>query len=644
LAQFGFGLTRRGFLGGGLVALGLTPGSVRAETGLTPAPALQRGANDVAVPVSWSHAIAMHGKPKYPPGFTHLDYADPKAPKGGQVVQGATGGFDSFNAFIDRGQAAAGIGLTVNSLLYQSGDEAFTMYGEVVASLMVPDDRSWIQFKLRPEARWHDGQPITAEDVVWTFNFLVDKGRPLYRFYYANVKEVTSLGPHALRFDFEPGVNLELPLIVGQLPIMPKHYWTSEGRDPTKTTLTPPLGSGPYRVADFEPNRWVEYELVEDYWGKNIAVELGRNNFKRLRYDYYLDRVIERQAVKAAKIDLFQENESKSWATAYNIPQVTRGDLQKVQFPIEDVGRMQCFVMNQRRTLFQDWRVRYALCHAFDFEWTNRNLFYGLYKRCTSYFYPTELMATGLPTPEQLEILAPYRGRVPEEVFTQVYEPPVTDGSGWPRANLEKAFALLAEAGWVVRDLKLVNAETGEPFRFEILLVQKNFERIVLPFRHNLERLGMEVSIRTVDAPQFINRIRSFDFDMTSTVIANALSPGNEQRDYWSSAAADRPGSRNLCGVKDPVVDELVDLIIEAPDRESLVTRCRCLDRVLLWHHLVIPQWASDTTNFLVWNKFGWPETKPLNGYDLSTWWYDERKAERLKTGEDDPAWAGEES
>jgi len=499
--------------------------------------------------------------------------------------------------------------------------------------VVLPPDRTWVEYRLRPEARWHDGEPMTAEDVAWTFAFLTTEGHPQYRFYYASVERAEVLDSHRVRFAFAPGENRELPLIVGQLPVLPKHYWTAEGRNPAETTLTPPLASGPYRIGAFEPNRYVEYERVPDYWGRDLAVNAGQYNFDRLRYEYYRDEEVERQAVKAGGLDLYQETKAAVWVTGYDIPAVRRGNLLKRSFEMKDVGRMQGFCMNQRRDIFKDRRVRWAIAHAFDFEWTNRNLFFGLYERIDSYFFPTELGARGLPSPAELEILEPFRDRLPPEVFTQAYVPPRTDGSGWPRANLEKAFALLDEAGWRVRDMVLVNAETGEAFRFEILLVNKSFERIVLPFQHNLQRLGMQVDVRTVDASQYINRVRSFDFDMTSQVIAQSLSPGNEQRDYWSTEAAGRPGSRNWAGISDPVVDQLIDLLIAAPDRESLVERTRALDRVLLWGHHMVPQWASTEVNFLVWDKFGWPEKAPLSGIDLTTWWYDEAKAQRLRQG-----------
>lgn len=635
------GLTRRRALG--LLSAAALPAGLWRPVLAEEALPLELAGQD-QTPAQSLHALTLHGEPKYPANFNNFEYTNPDAPKGGRLVQGATGGFDSFNPFIAKGHPAAGGGFTIDTLMVDGGDEAFSKYGLIVKEIRLPEDSSWVEFQLRPEAHWHDGAPLTAEDIAWTFEFLTEKGHPQYRFYYASVTKAEVLAPHLIRFEFEEGENRELPAIVGQLPALPKHYWTSDGRDPTQTTLVPPLGSGPYRIVDFEANRYVELERVKDYWARDLPVNRGQYNFDRLRYDYFLDPVVEQQAIKAGRLDIHQESKAADWMTSYDIPPVRNGTLKKQSFEMKDVGRMQGFCMNHRREVFKDRRVRFAVAHAFDFEWTNRNLFFGLYERIDSYFFPTELGSRGMPSPAELAILEPYRDQLPPEVFTEVYQPPKSDGSGWPRANLEKALALLAEAGWVVRDMALVNAETGQPFRFEILLVSKSFERIVLPFKHNLERLGMDVRVRTVDQSQYINRMRSFDFDMTTQVIAQSLSPGNEQRDYWSSESASRPGSRNWAGIADPVVDKLIDILIAAPDRQSLIDRTRALDRVLLWGHHTVPQWTSAKVNFLVWDKFSWPEKAPLRGIDLTTWWYDEAKAESLEHRRRASGTAAEES
>ena len=575
-----------------------------------------------------SHAIAMHGWPKYPPDFPHFDYVNPDAPKGGTLRLSATGTFDTFNPYNAKGAAGSGAALATEPLMTSSADEPFTEYGLLAESIEVPEDRSWIIFHLRPEARWHDGEPVTAEDVAFSFRILVEQGAPLFRFYYQSVENVEVLDRDSVKFTFAESENRELPLILGQIPVLPKHYW--ETRDFTAATLEPPLGSGPYRVASFEPGRYVEVERVEDYWGKDIAIARGRHNYDRIRYEYFRDRTITRQALKAGRIDFFSENSAKEWATAFNVPAVEAGALVKEKFLNQSSGGMQAFYMNTRRPIFQDSRVRRALAYAFDFEWTNRNIYYSQYEQPESFYAPTELASSGLPKDEELEILERYRGRVPDEVFTTVYEAPKTDGSGWPRDSLRTAFRLLAEAGWVVRDLKLVNAETGEPLRFEFLYGSQAQERVLLPFLRNLQRLGIDVRMRLVDTSQYINRFRAFDFDMMIFNNAQSLSPGNEQREQWGSVAADQPGSRNLAGIKDPVVDELIELVISAPTRESLIQRTRALDRVLLWGHYVIPQLIAPYDRILYWDKFGRPEITPLRGPSPDYWWIDPDKKRNL--------------
>lgn len=594
-----------------LLAAGFAPASLWAGTPAGPA-----------------HAIAMHGTPKYAPNFTHFDYVNPRAPKGGVLRVGVQGTFDSFNPFIPKGNAGAGSAF--ETLLTSSADEPFTQYGLIAESIEVPADRSWAIFTLRREARWHDGMPITVEDVIWSLTILKSKGQPFFRFYYGGVAEATKVGPRRVKFTFSDEGNRELPLIVGQLPILPKHYWDT--RDFESTTLEPPLGSGPYRVVDFEPGRYVVSERIDDYWGKDLPVNVGQNNFDRIRYDYYRDDTVIRQALKAGEIDVRFENQAKAWALDYAVPAVERGLLKKEEIRHFSPTGMQAFVYNTRREQFTDRRVRAALAYAFDFEWANKNLFFGQYARTESYFSNSDLAATGSPSQTELRILERYRGRIPEEVFTTAYRAPATDGSGWPRANLAKAFELLREAGWVVRDLKLVNEQTGQAFAFEILLVSPAFERIVLPFARNLKRLGIDARVRLVDQSQYINRIRSFDFDMIVSGWGASESPGNEQRGYWTSAAAASPAASNYAGVSDPVIDELVELLINAPDRESLVARARVLDRLLLFGHYVIPQWHLRMQRVLYWDKFSRPSVTPRSGTSVDYWWFDEAKAARLES------------
>ena len=573
-----------------------------------------------------SHAIAMHGEPKYPPDFPHFDYVNPQAPKGGSLRRGALGSFDSFNQFIPKGNAAS-TGST-ETLLTGNEDEPYSLYGLIAERIEWPADRSWVVFTLREIARWHDGRPITADDVVFSLETLTTKGSPQYRFIYRGIS-VEKLSPRRVRFTFADASNRELPLLVGQMPILPKHYWQSREFD--KTTLEPPLGSGPYRVKRFEAGRFVELERVTDYWGRDLPVNVGQNNFDLLRTDYFRDDTAIRLALKSGDLDLRLENQAKAWALDYDVPAVIKGWLKKERVQHQQPTGMQAFVLNTRREVFRDPQVREALAYAFDYEWTNENLFFGEYTRTRSYFSNSDLAARGLPAGLELEILERYRGRVPPRVFSEAYQPPSTDGSGWPRDNLRSAFALLAEAGWEVVDNRLVHTETGRPFTFQFLLVSPDFERVVLPMIRNLKRLGIDASARVVDSSQYINRLRSFDFDAFVFVWGQSETPGNEQRVYWSSAAAEQPDSRNFAGIRDPVVDELIEGMIAACTREELVAWTRALDRVLQWGFYVIPNWHLRSDRVLYWDKYDRPEMPVKSGVNTSLWWYDAERAAALE-------------
>lgn len=576
-----------------------------------------------------SHGIAMHGDLKYPPDFSHFDYVNPEAPKGGHIKLGAMGSFDSLNSFIVKGVSAAGVGFIYDTLLTSSADEAFSEYGLLAESVTVPNDRSWVEFTLRPEARWHDGVPVTPEDVIWTFNTLLEKGRPFYRFYYGSVDKIEKTGERSVKFTFAPGENRELPLIIGQITVLPKHYW--ETREFDKTTLEPPLGSGPYRIMEVDPGRSIVVERVVDYWGKDLGVNRGQHNFDSIRYDYYRDTNVMLEAFKAGAFDYRSENSSKAWATEYDIPAVNDGFMKKDTIQHQRSSGMQGFAFNTRRTKFQDRRVRQALGYAFDFEWSNKNLFYGQYSRTRSFFDNSELAATGLPSQEELTLLEPHRGSIPEEVFTTEYNPPSSDGSGNIRKNLREASKLLRDAGWVVKDGKRVNAETGEVLDFEVLLISPLFERIVLPFAKNLEKLGVKVNVRTVDTAQYVRRLDTYDFDVIVSSIGQSLSPGNEQRSYWGSASVNMEGGRNYIGISDPVIDDLIEKVIAAPDRAALITATRALDRVLQWGHWLVPHWHIKYDRIAYWNKFGRPDITPVQGNQFMAWWIDPAKAEALK-------------
>lgn len=576
-----------------------------------------------APPTGPAHALSMYGDLKYGPGFTHFDYANPDAPRGGEVRLARIGTFDSFNPYILKGVPDAAILNTFETLMVQSDDEPFSEYGLIAESVETPPDRSWVIFTLRPEARFHDGSAITADDVVWTFDTLKTKGHPRFRSYYGKVVRAEKLAERRVRFAFSPGDNRELPLILGQLPVLSRAYWSTRAFE--RTTLEPPLGSGPYRLdtSAMEPGRFTVYRRVKDYWGAALPVRVGRHNFDALRYDYYRDSNIALEAFKAGQYDFRVENAAKLWATGYASPALSAGLMKKEEIRNEVPTGMQGYVMNTRRPLLKDRRVRQALAYAFDFEWTNRTLFYGAYTRTSSYFSNSELASSGLPTPGELAVLEPYRGRVPDEVFTREYRPPVSDGSGFIRQNLLAALELLKQAGWVVRDMRLVNAETGAPFELEILLSDPAFERITLPFTKNLEHLGIRARPRNVDTAQYQKRVETFDFDMIVHVWGESLSPGNEQVDFWTSAAAGVPGSENTAGIQDPVVDEVVRLLVAAPDRQSLVDRTRALDRLLLWGFYVVPHWHVQSFRVASWDRFGRPAISPKYALAFDAWWID---------------------
>ena len=507
-----------------------------------------------------------------------------------------------------------------------AADEPFSEYGLLAKTVQAPADRSWVAFELRPEARWHDGTPITADDVVWSFETLLAKGAPTFRFYYASVDKVEKTGERSVKFSFKPGTNRELPLIVGQLPVLPKHYWAT--RDFEATTLEPPLGSGPYKIGKFEAGRYLEMERVPDYWGADIPVNKGRWNFDVQRFEYYRDSTVALEAFKGGNYDFRVEPSAKEWATAYDIAEVKDGRIVKEAVPNQRPVGMQAFAMNIRRPLFQDPRVREAIILAFDFEWSNQTLFYDQYKRTESYYENSDLASSGLPEADELAILEPYRGKIPDAVFTQAYEAPKTDGTGGNRENLRRAAELLKEAGWTPQAGKLM--KDGVPFSFEFLLNSPLFERVALPYAKSLEKIGITMNVRTVDTSQYRRRTDSFDYDMIVAGFPESESPGNEQRDYWASESANREGSRNAIGIADPSIDALVELLIAAPDRKALVTRTRALDRVLLWNQYVVPNWYIDSDRIAYWNKFGKPSVVPKDGVQIDAWWIDAAKAAAL--------------
>jgi microcin C transport system substrate-binding protein len=599
--------------------------AVLAATALLLASAAPSAPQTAGSKATTSYAISMYGDLKYPPGFKHFEYVNPEAPKGGEVKLAAIGTFDTLNPFILKGVPAAGAGMIFETLMVGSLDEPFSQYGLLAESIEVPADRTWVAYTLRPEVRFHDGSALTVDDVIWTFETLKSKGQPFFRSYYAQVVKAERAGERKVKFTFGPGENRELPLIVGQLPVLSKAYWSK--RDFEKTTLEPPLGSGPYRMEAVEAGRSITYRRVKDYWGAKLPVRTGQDNFDALRYDYYRDITVAVEALKAGEYDFRQENVAKNWATAYTGPAISQGLIKKEGIKNEVPTGMQAFAYNTRRPIFQDVRVRRALGYAFDFEWMNKNLFFGAYTRTKSYFSNSELASRGLPGPDELKLLEPLRGKIADEVFTKEYQPP--DGSN-QREAVREALRLLQEAGWEVKGQKLVHAKTGEAMTFEILISDPTWERIALPFAKSLERLGITARVRTVDTAQYQNRTDNFDFDMIVAVWGQSLSPGNEQRDDWGSTAAATPGSRNLAGIKDPAVDKLIDLVIQAPDRAGLVARTRALDRALLWGSYVIPQWHINLFRVVYWDKFSRPAITPKYALAFNTWWVDPQKEAAL--------------
>ena len=587
---------------------------------------------------NWKHALSLFGDVKYPADFKHFDYVNPQAPQGGVVRQVAFGTFDNFNTVIAgvKGNIAAGTELFRETLMTPALDEVSAEYGLLAEAVSHPDDHSSVTYRLNAKARWHDGKPVTADDVIYSFD-VFKKNSPFYGAYYRHVTKVETTGAREVTFSFDGPGNRELPQIVGQLPVLPKHWWegtdqNGKKRDITQTTLELPLGSGPYRLKEFAPGRTLVYEKVDDYWGKDLNVIVGTRNFQTIRYEYFRDSTVTLEAFKGDQVDWRTENSAKSWATSYDFPAVRDKRVVLEEFPVRNVGSMQAFAFNVRRDKFKDARVRRAFNFAFDFEEMNKQVFFGQYKRISSYFEGTELASTSLPEGKELAILETVRDKVPADLFTKPYTNPVGGNQQANRNNLRDALALFREAGYEIQNTKLVNAKTGEVFTFEFLVDDPATERFVLFYKPSLERLGMTVNVRVVDSAQYENRLRQWDFDIIVASWGESLSPGNEQRDFWSSGAADRPGSRNLVGIKNPAVDALIERVIFSKDRDDLVAATKALDRVLLWNFYVVPQWTYGKQRTARWDRFGHPENMPKYGAAAfpTVWWWDAEKAAKV--------------
>ncbi len=566
-----------------------------------------------------TYAITLYGEPaKYPANFKHFDYVNPQAPKGGTLKQSGFGSFDSLNPFINKGVAADSLNLIYDTLTFHSMDEPFTEYGLLAGKIERAPDNSWVRFTLRPEARFNDGKPVTADDVVFSFETLLKDGAPQYKAYYADVSKVRAETPRTVRFDFKHAGNRELPLILGQLPVLPHHWWA--GRKFNSSSLDFPIGSGPYQIAEVQAGRSIRYERVKDWWGKDLPVSRGFYNFDTLLIDYYRDNTVALEAFKAHQFDFWLESSAKNWATAYDIPAVSQGQLRKEELLNGNPTGMQGFVFNLRRETFQDPRVREALALLFDFEWANKQLFNGAYTRTDSYFENSELAAVGLPDAAELKLLEPLRGQIPDSVFDTPFSVPQSDASGIIREQQRRAYQLLQAAGWRIEGDRMLDAK-GQPVTLEFLLTQTEFERVLLPYKRNLNDLGIQLEIRRADVSQYINRLRSRDFDMVVSGFGQSNSPGNEQREYWHSSSADKPGSRNLIGLTDPAIDQLVDGLIKADSRKNLITYTRALDRVLLAGHYVVPNWYINTWRVAYWDTIEHPSTTAPFDFALHTWW-----------------------
>ena len=602
------------------------------------------GAHAAASPASeapnWTHGISLLGNLKYPPSFARFDYVNPNAPKAGLVRRAVVGTYDSFNLVVAgvKGNLVEGMDLIYDTLMVPSLDEIASEYGLIAEVARYPADFSWVSFRLRSTARWHDGTKISPEDVIYSLETF-RKLHPQLAAFYRHVVKAEKIGDQEVRFQFDtPGIR-ELPQVVGQLTVLPRHWWEGEAapgkrRNIAQTTLEPPLGSGPYRIKAFNAGQSIIYERAADYWGDSLPVNIGTANFDELRFDYFRDPSVAFEAFKAGMIDWRTENTAKNWATEYGFPAVIDKRVVLEEFPIRSIGTMQAFAFNTRRLKFQDPRVRRAFNFAFDFETVNQEFFFGQYTRISSYFDGTELASSGLPQGQELEFLQSVRSEIPPEVFTTPYWNPTNATPGAFDSNLLEAMRLLSEAGLEVKDLVLFDPKTRKQLSVEFLIGDENFERIILFYQPALERLGVHVSVRLVDDVQYVNRLREWDFDIVVASWEESLTPGNEQWGNWGSRSADVPGSQNLIGIKNPAVDWLIQRIILADNREDLVAATKALDRVLLWNHYVVPQWNFSKVRTARWDRFSHPEHMPKYGMAAfpTLWWWDAGRAAKIAT------------
>lgn len=581
--------------------------------------------------ITQSHGYAQFGTLKYPANFQHFDWTNPDAPKGGTLRLMASGSFDTLNPYTLKGTSPIGTGdflqygvnelnepLMVGTGLYDpSGDEPASSYGLIAKSVEYAENRSWVVFNLRPEARFHDGRPITASDVAFSYRTLVKQGHPMYRTYLQEVKRVDILTPHRVRFVLRRSGNPLLILRLGELPVLPQHYW--KDRDFRATTFTAPLGSGPYRIVEVDPGRRLVFERVKGWWGEKLPVNRGKYNFDRVVVDFYRDNGVAFEAFKAGEFDFYIEHQAKNWLNNYRFPAVLRGDVIRTEIPHQIPSQTQALFMNTRRAVFKERALRQALGEMFDFEWTNRALFSNSYLRSRSYYPNSEFAASGVPEGQEWLYLSPYRKQLPAQLFKQPFSLPTTEGRGIPRETLRHALGLLADAGWKLSGDRLLNKK-GEPLRFEILLVNPSLERILQPYRENLASIGIDARLRTVDRAQYKQRLDQFDYDMILMTLPQTLSPGLEQWQYFHSSQVKVKGSKNYAGIANPVVDAMLNRLLGAHSRDEQVAAARALDRTLLWQYYSIPNWYLNSHRLAYRNRFAFVATPPYT-LGLRAWW-----------------------
>lgn len=570
--------------------------------------------------ITRAHGLSIHDSPKYPDTFTHFNYANPNALKGGVLRKASVGTFDTFNTFAAKGNWADDSYSLYDTLMARAGDEPYTVYGLIAQTIEYPEDFKWIIYHIHPDARFHDGEPIKASDVVFSFTTLQQKGPPHYQHLYGDVSSVTALNKHSVKFEFSRPPSKSLVLRLSQLRVLPAHYWQQSENDITLASLTPPLASGPYKVKAFEAGRFVSYERVKDYWAANLPVNKGRHNFDEVRTDYYRDENVALEAFRQGAYDIRIDGNPRNWALGYKGKALDTGEIIQEAIPNKTLG-MRAFTFNLRKPKFQDRNVRQAISLALDFQWINEHLYFGIYKQAYSLFSNSELAATALPTQEETKLLAPWKVDLRKEVLTEVYQPTTTNGTGDWRANKVRALKLLSQSGWVLKKGQLIHQKSGQPLSFEILLSQPEYERFVVPFANNLAMLGIQAKVATIDTSQYINRLRNHDFDMVVHGFYPSIAPSTELKNFWGSDSAKAKTGKNISGIQLPVLDDLIEKAIAADSRSELINLCRAIDRIVLWEYAVIPQWYLPYWPYIYRKGLKHPETPPDYENGLSTWW-----------------------